>query len=43
MNSRLPLTVIPHAREGFRELGLQEGETGYAILRNPKIYVAECI
>jgi sulfate transport system ATP-binding protein len=26
------------SREGFRALGLREGETVYAILRNPKIF-----
>jgi sulfate transport system ATP-binding protein len=28
------------SREGFRNLGLHEGETVYAILRNPRIFVA---
>ena len=30
---------VEMSREGFRVLGLQEGETVYAILRNPKIFV----
>jgi len=32
------LFEVELSREGFRSLGLQEGETVYAILRNPRIF-----